>query len=275
MRSILHKPKKGQALMGTLLTVIVIGLLVIGGIAVFGGTRQTQLTDEEKEERLTDAPSCEDPTPALDFPAVNALSKSTSVAVDVQTIINGEPAINGSAKTDFSVGDELIILYRASDYINDIQEYTVKCGDTAVPTMELYATGDQTITILDDAGTSTLTDAIGGGANNESSIAEGGTACWEVKFTGTDNQASGDLVYVVEYSVPANVSSTTMSDSNGDKLEELSEVPEAAAISGTNNERVAFAVPSFEEAVKVKYNLCFGAANSKKNPKRSLYYCIL
>ena len=248
--------KKGGAL---LTTGIILGILVIIGLLIYVimGAQQTQFGP------TTTITSCAlDPT--LSINVVNALSKGTSVTPDAwHARVNGVYKGTVTSSTKFSRGDKVEILLNKSSYIDTIlDEITIDCGVNNV-NAEMYATSAPTITIKNDADTATLTDSASGGLQNESSVSSGGSKTWKVQLTGTDDESTGSMIYVVEIGTPVNVSELTLTDSDGNKLEQLSSVPDGLTISGTNQERVAFRIPEIQNAVRKDFYLTLSAASGK------------
>jgi len=222
-------------------------LLLILGILSYG-VMQTSFAGKDTTTEIIAGTGCSN-TPTIDVSVVNALDRGTAVAVDAYGIVNGQYIGNISGK-EFVKGDKVTLLLSATDYLDKVvSEFTVGCDVNRVST-DIYATDDMTISIKDDAGTSTLTDAAAGGAVNETAMSAGGSKSWKVEFTGKDKKASGDLIYVVELGSEANISSITMSDANGAVIEKLTSVPTGLTTSGSNTARYAFKIAGFENAVK-------------------------
>jgi len=202
--------------------------------------------------------------PTIDISIVDALNKGTSTTATWSAIKNGLYIGSISSATTFTPNDKVqILLSNSTSYIDvTTSEKTLGCGVNPI-NAEMYANTTATVTLKNDAGTATLTNAATGGAVNASAIGLGGSAIYPVELKGIDRKSTGKLTYVVELGTDANVSSVTLSDSNGNPVKKLSSVPSGLTVSGNNLYRVAFEIPSINGAVKKVYNLAVQAASQK------------
>lgn len=191
---------------------------------------------------------CADSTASLTFPAVNKYVQSTVVTPTTRVRIDGNTVVNGSAVSSYPVGADLEILYVLGNYIDDTQSFTVNCGQTAAPQMQLSATRANTFRIRNDDG-DFMSD--GGGATNQTNVAEGEAVLLEMEISGTDRESTGDMILVVEAGANANLSSITLS---GDGVSPT-EIPSFYADTLTGPKKAAFLISAIEGANKKTYTL--------------------
>jgi len=235
----------------TLVVVTILGLLAF----IAYGVSQTQLGSDTPEEM---AAACGLDT-TLSINAVNALAKGTSVSPTYTAIVNGGVAKTfTSGVSKLSPGDSVVILASANDYLDSTTSTTVSCGSNDLD-VELFATDDvASIEIFNDDGDK-VTDAIAGGAVNQSNLAPGESLTVEVKFKGTNEESTGDLIYIVEAGSAANISDITMS---GD-AEMLTSIPSIHTTQVAGSKVVGFRIPAIEGAITQSYDLTFTLGSGK------------
>lgn len=143
-----------------------------------------------------DPRTCADSTATITFPAVNALVKSTTVTVDPRVTKADGTVVNGSATTSYGVGEKLTVLYRAPNFINDVsEEMTVACGQTSMPSKDLFATSTNTFRVFNTLSVA-VTDSATGGLVNQTGSAN--PISMQIQIEGTVKESSGDLLIIVE-----------------------------------------------------------------------------
>ena len=247
-----------------LIVVGAIALIAILGFLAYAQYSQTQLQGgtDEGGVIIPSAGCAQNPTIVVG--AVDKIATGSAVTVTTPAIVNGQ--WYSTIPTALNKGDKVsLLVVNATNYIDAIiPEFTVDCGINLINAKIAAAATAPTVTIMTDAGTAALTDAAAGGATNETAFSAGGAKNWELTISGTDKKSTGNLIMVVELGVEGNVSSATLSNADtGAVLEKLSTVPQGLTVSGTNNYRVAFRIPSVDGAVKKTYNLNVQAASAK------------
>ena len=235
----------------------VIGLLLLATVAF--GVMQTQL---EEKRPLTDgekAAECGLAT-TLTINAVNALSAGTTVSPSYTAKINGGVAKTfTSGTTTLSPGDVVEILANLTNSIDVIAtSEAVVCGHNELD-LELYATNNvAAVEIFNDDGDK-VTDDVAGGATNQTNLAEGEALTVEVKFKGTNEQSTGDLIYIVEAGSAANITAITMSGN----AEKLTAIPSVHTTQVAGSKVVAFRIPAIIGAVTQTYDMTFTLGSGK------------
>ena len=236
--------------------VVVLALVFIGW-----GVSQTQvggddvpLTPEGK------ANACPTDT-TLTITTVNALAKGTAVSPGYNVKINGgvtETFTSGTTK--LTPGDVVTVIANASNFIDIIAvSEPVICGAGNRMSLEMYATDDvAAIEIFNDDGNK-VDDDVAGGVINQTNLAEGESLTVEVKFKGTNEESTGDLIYIVEAGSAANITAITMS---GDATK-LTAIPSMHTTQTAGSKVVAFRIPAVVGAVTKSYDLTFTLGNAK------------
>ena len=163
-----------------------------------------------------------------------------------------------SGSTKLSPGDSVIILGVADNYINEQDSTTVKCGNNVLD-LEMYATDDVSAIEIFNSDTDKMDDNIAGGAINQSNLGLGESLTVSVRFKGTNEQSTGNLIYVVEAGAAANISEITMS---GD-AEMLTAIPSIHTTQTAGSKVVAFRIPAIVGAVTKTYDLTFTLGSGK------------
>lgn len=192
--------------------------------------------------------------------ANNALALGTAVTSPTyKAIVNGNPAVAfTSGTTKLAPGDDVTILVEAANYINAEKSMTVKCGSNTM-NVGAFATDDvAAIEIFNDDGDK-MTDNVAGGATNQSDLSVGESLTVTVKFKGTNEQSTGNLIYIVEAGAAANITAITMS---GD-ASVVNSLPSIHTTQTAGSKVVAFSIPAIEGAVTKSYDLTFTLGSGK------------
>lgn len=261
------------AIIGVLALIVIAGLLVANNMTA----------DDNKDEILNETvkaitSSCGDNEPYIDLSVKDRLAGST-VTVGVDATVNDDRKgiiTTGSSGRKFKVGDKLDLLLNATNYIDKVVSVEItECGLNDVADLL-----GESVTI--DASTAAgvsfdlwekstdLGDSVDGSSgNNATAIAAGGSANYILYVEGTDNKASGDLVYVIELGSSQNVSSITMTDAADVKLEDA-DVPNFYTDTITSPYKDAFLLPSFDNAVEKEFKINV-ALNTGKTISGAVY----
>ena len=207
--------------------------------------------------------SCPDATGILTVNAINALEKGTAVSGPTITAgVNGQTLSTTvtSGTTTFPVGSEVTVLVSKADYLDEKFTFTMPCGGKTLEAPLYYATSDNpSVRIKNDDG-DYLTDAIAGGAVNQTDLSAGETVNFDVEFQGTALENSGDLVYIVEF--PAN-SGVNISQVNMAGANKLNSVPSIHSSLNAGSKIVAFEIPALVGSEKKVYTLSVSLEASK------------
>jgi len=238
-------------------TVFILIIAVLALVVAIWAVSQSVVTKEDK----TEVTSCPDSTGILTVNSFSALSKSSNVTPTLKVGVNGGPVSTTatSGTTTFTVGDSLKIHASLSDYIDTEIDAKMTCGGITVENPMFYSTSDNpSVRIKNDDG-DYMTDAVAGGAVNQTDLASGETLTVKVEFKGTSLESSGDLIYVVELpaSTSANVTKVEMAG-----LSSVS-VPSVHTSVNAGSKLVAFQVPAVDGSASRTYDLTFTLGASK------------
>ena len=233
---------------------IVAVIALLGFIAY--GVSQTQLDTTDSAAAKS---ACGLDT-TLTINAVNALAKGTAVTSPTyKAIINGAPAVAfTSGITKMAPLDDVTILMIATNYINVQKTMTVDCGANTM-NVESYATDDVSAIEIFNSDNDKMDDAIAGGTINQSNLGLGESLTVSVRFKGTNEQSTGDLIYIVEAGSAANITAITMS---GD-ADALTAIPSVHTTQTAGSKVVAFRIPAIVGAVTKSYDLTFTLGSGK------------
>ena len=258
----------------TILFVLVIGLFAIGYVAVKQQTYAPDAKDTTNPNTgatIPTGPDCGN-NPAVSYAFSDALQPGTTIAaggnnfVDASTLsptLQKLPGVTvsllGAAPT-FQVGQSVIPIVNATGYIREIQSpYQIVCGNQQLKG-DLYAYGNGTISIYNNARTAVLTNSATCTIINES--ASTSSLNEEVDITGNTYKSTSTMLVVVEVGTKTNVSSVTLSGANAYAGNVASAaVPAGYSNTLTNPYVAAFEVPPITAGVKAIYNLNIAAAN--------------
>lgn len=255
------RDKNGQVAVGVILAIVaVVGL----GMFAFVGYNQGWFIQEQTtlDGKLTDIGSCADSTGVLTINAVSALDGASDPSSPTITCGVGNDKVKTSVTsgtTTFPVGEELTCLVSKADYIDTSFTKKMPCGGLVEQVEMFYSTSDNpSIRIKNDDG-DFMTDSVTGGATNQTDLSTGETVVLEVEFQGTNTEASGDGIYVIELpaSTTANVTDIVMA--GADKVS----VPSVHTLQNAGSKAVAFQVPAVEGAEKKTYALSIVLASGK------------
>jgi len=152
-----------------------------------------------------------------------------------------------------SVGTVDVIFINNTGYLSElVTGFQTECG--AKPLIAtMYANTSASLTYYSDNGLSALTWQT----SNETAKAAALTYNWNLHFQGVDKKATGKQMFIVELSVPANVSSATLGG-----LTPIT-VPNGYSRQLTNGYVSAWILPSIVGNTAVDYNLAVTAATAK------------
>lgn len=242
--------KKG---MGAGILVIIMLLIVglgVGGYFLFTGESQSIVSQDQLENPLT----CSDSTGILTVQSRSILAGAAAPSGPTITCgIDGGVVATSvtSGTTTFPVGADLECLVSKSDYIDKSFKFTMPCGGKTLDGALYYSTSDNpAIRIKNDDG-DYVTDAIAGGATNQTDLSAGETLVMEVEFTGTATEASGKGVYVIEF--PAGSASNITKVELG-SLKSVA-IPTVHTLQNAGSKAVAFEVPNIVDGDRITYPL--------------------
>lgn len=154
-----------------------------------------------------------------------------------------------SGTTKFPVNSEVVLIAVIDDYIDEkFVINSMDCGGQTLLAPLKYSTSDNpSIRMISDEG-DYMADALGDSTatNNQTALTAGEAVSWDVEFQGTNGEASGEGVWVIEFpaSSSANITSVTLDGSSPISI------PSIHTLQNTASEAVAFNVPSVEGATK-------------------------
>ena len=180
----------------------------------------------------------------------DTLTPGTSITPSSANRINGA-YIGTTAISTVGTAD---ILYNASGYISNIKTgIPINCGANLVANTTMYAYANATPTYYSNNGLTALVQSTA----NETAQAAGGSYNWKVHLQGTDKKSTGKQLFIVELSVPANVSSVSL---NGGQVVA---VPNGYTRTLSNGYAAAFLLPAITGNTAVDYNLAVASATGK------------
>lgn len=179
--------------------------------------------------------------PSLSFSVFNELSKGTAVTAFRTATLNGVLQVPGVVPTSFQYGDEVQVLYNASDYIDVVgPKHSMTCGVNTIA-RGIYATDDATLRVFNTDG-NRITDLVldncilAPGTNQSSSAA---SISLKTEIQSAPLQTTGDLVLIVEVANSTQVgydgitvSGTGVTD--GDKLSTYTQNVTASSVRAFN-----------------------------------------
>ena len=242
--------------------IIAIGVIALLAVAITYGVVQTMSpSTEENVGEIISSTGCEN-DPTIDVNAVNALDLGTTVTVTSSAIVDGTYIGEISSSDTFQKGADVVLLVNATDYIDqEVEVGELACGQNSV-NVKMFNTDSVTMDLWEKG--NDLTDTATGGAVNATSIAEGGSQTYDLYITGTDKYSTGDLVYVLEFSVTQNVSdSGVVVQKNGATLDE-EEIPSFYTDTLTSPFKKAFLIPATTGAGEQAYTMTVTAKSGKK-----------
>jgi hypothetical protein len=227
----------------------VIALLFLGFIA-FGLYNQNVI-----QEEATNTPSgCADSTGVLTINSISALAGASDPSSPTITCgVNGGAVTTSvtSGTTTFAVGSELTCLISKADYIDKSFTFTMPCGGKVLEAPLYYSTSDNpSIRIKNDDG-DFMTDAVAGGATNQTALTAGETLVLEVEFQGTNTEGSGEGIWVIEFPASTSANITDVVLAGAEKVS----VPSVHTLNNAGSKSVAFKIPNIVGAEKKTYAL--------------------
>lgn len=229
-------------------------MLAVGG-AVYWGVSQTQFSTPTIVQQ---ASSCGIST-TLTLNAVNALAEGTSVAPTYTAKINGGAAESfTSGTTTLSPGDTVQVLASKTNFIDTVvTAKSIHCGSNRLD-VPMYATGAVSGIDMYNTNNNIMTDSATGGAVNQSALSAGEALTVTAKFKGTNQQSTGDLIYIVEAGSAANITSIDMVGAT-----KLTSVPSIYTTKVAGSKVVAFSVPAIVGAKTVSHDITFTTGTGK------------
>lgn len=238
--------------------IVGIALIALGIFAYtsFGGEPQQVVTTP------TDlgGTGCSDSTGILTVAARSELAGASAPSSPTITCgVDGGPVSTSvtSGTTTFPVGAKLQCLVSKSDFIDKSFSFVMPCGGKTLDAGLYYSTSDNPVIRIKNDDGDFMTD--GGGATNQTNVAAGETFTLEVEFQGTNTEASGDGIYVIEFpaSSNANISTVTMSGL------QVVPIPSVHTLQNAGAKAIAFKVPSIVGAEKKSYSLQVALGSAK------------
>jgi len=226
----------------------IVAVVILLAVAVFGIYRMSV----SKPTDVTDIGDCADSTGILTVQDRSILTGGT--APTTPTITCGVKGADGeyllgttvtSGTTTFAVGSYLRCLISDTDSIDKSFDFVMPCGGKILDGALYYSTSDNPgIRMKNDDG-DFMTDSHVG-ATNQTDITSGETFNLDVEFQGTDKEASGKGIWIIEF--PA-VSSANITTVTLDGKQPIS-VPSVHPSVNANSKLVAFEIPNMEGGVK-------------------------
>lgn len=254
------KNKKGQVGMIVLIIMGIIGL-TFAGFAVFGADKVTT-TQVAVGTPSIQGTGCADSTGVLTVSSTSALTGGTAPTTPTITAGVNEGSVTTSVTsgtTTFPVGANVEVLVSDTDSIDKSFSFVMPCGGMTLEAPLYYSSSDNPgIRMKNDDG-DFMTNAIAGGATNQTDLTAGETLVLDVEFQGTNTEASGDGIWVIELpaSSSANVSSINVAG--------LTSVPVPSIYSANNagSKLAAFKVPNVIGADKKSYAVSIALTSAK------------
>ena len=254
MKNILKKNKKGA--MSIFLTIVLVAVIVSGvGFGVY------KLATMETAQAVTtggvDQSECADASGILTANVVSALAQGTSVGTPTITCGVNDGALLTtvtSGTTTFPIGAKVNCLASKDDYIDDEFEFVMECGGKTQPMPIYYSTSDNPgIRAKNDDG-DYMADSAGTNTHsgtNQTDVSAGETITWDLEFSGTSLESSGDGLFVVEFPAGsgANITKVELSGAT------LSTLPSVHTTINAGSKVVVFNVPAVVGSEKTVHTL--------------------
>lgn len=245
--------KQKRGLNGMQVFSMMIGVLLLVGLIIYFAVPQTQF--DKNGEPIESISGCPESTGILTVSIVNALQQGTAVTGATITAVdaNGVQTNVTSGTTTFTIGKKFDLLVSVSDYLDTkIADQVMTCGGLEVKAPIYYATSDNpSIRVKNDDG-DYVTNAVAGGAKNQTDLSAGETFTFDVEFQGTNLESSGNLVYIIE--LPAG-SSANVTDVLMPGATDLGSIPSVHTTINAGSKVVAFDVPAVVGAEKKTYSV--------------------
>ena len=250
----MNKRGKGNGVMVGLMAILIIGLLGVGYFAV-----SNNVSGGGKD--ITTPSGCPESTGKITVNSFSALSKATNLTPTLVYGETGQAVTNTltSGTTALAVGTEVTVVASVSDYIDTELTGTVKCGGLVLENPMYYSTSDNpAIRFKNDDG-DFVTDAVVGGAVNQTNVNAGETIRMKAVFDGSSLESSGDGILVIELpaSTSGNVTRIEMPGLNDVSIPRVHTLLNAGAYS------IAFEVPAVVGSDSKEYGLNIVLGDSK------------
>lgn len=228
--------------------------ILLAIVVIAGGTYLFSIAPSEDDDDTTTA-GCRI-VPTISLSSQDALEQGTAVTTTKSYSVNG---VYFATAPTFAEGDKVRVLFNASSYIDVLSdEITLSCGANQLPIL-IYDWSAPTMQIKED--NSVITDSVTAGTTNGSAIVSGGSETFEVCFTGTDKDSTGDFIYIVELGTTQNVSTINMYSGTTNLDDE--DVPEFYTDTLTSPATQGFLVPAIIGAKEVCYDMTIVAKSGK------------
>jgi len=248
----------------------VIGTLAVAVLLLFAfGVPQSSLGGAGGGSQV-DPTTCADSTATLTINNYSALvgGVDPSPAYTAGIIGAGKNAENTllatsvvSGTTTFPVGSKVVLFASDGDYLDTFKEETIQCGGSTVDLPMFYSTSDNPVIRVKNDDGDFVADASGvtHSGVNQTDLSAGETLNMDIELQGTNGEASGDAIYVIEFpaSSNANISSVTLDGKQPVAL------PTVHASTNAGSKIVAFDVSGVEGATKKTMTLSVVLASTK------------
>ena len=193
---------------------------------------------------------------------VDALVANQNVTPATYSIIvNG--VYKGSSYSNPVKGDQMTVLSDPTGYLADVQTVEAKCGNYPL-TFKFKNYANATVSVYNDAGTTSLTSSTGG-ATNETAWTAGQTKVNKIRLVGVGQKSTGKIFTVVEYQTNSapNISNIGVQLTCGGQALQQVSIPSAVSSSNTNALRVAYEIPEISNGAVVDCYLSSQATAAK------------
>jgi hypothetical protein len=250
-----------KAMGGLAIALIVFGILALSGSVLWlGGAFEQKATADGV---VTDIGDCADASGILTANVVSALAKGTAVGSPTITAgVNGGTVSTSvtSGTTTFPVGANVEVLVSKADYIDEVFSFVMPCGGQTLEAPVYYATSDNpSIRAKNDDG-DYMTDTTSTPAGtNQTAVGVGEVIKWDIEFSGTSLESSGDGILIVEFpaSTSANITKVELSGAT------LTSLPTIHSSVNAGSKIVAFEIPAVVGSDKSVHTLTITLGASK------------
>lgn len=255
-----HVRKKYNMAKNNMLTIIIVAAIAIFAFQYFAHPSSTPTTTDNSGNGCSVNPSWV-------ATGIDALVRNSNVTPSTYSyVVDG--VYKGTSYSTPIRNAQVQTLADATGYLADVKTNTVICGPNP-QSFELKNYVNASVTVYNDAGTAVLTNAITGGANNETSISSSKT--WRVRFLGTPQKSTSKIFWVVE--MPA--SSAANMTSNGLTLNcagsNVASIPNAVGATNANSYRAAWEIPELSDGKSVDCYLTASVIGGKTIASAGVY----
>ena len=252
------KNKKGMTALAIIM--IVLGVAIVGIIG-YGVLSPSEPQVIVQEPSILAGTGCADSTGILTVNDVSKIPGGTAPTSPTLTagIDGGKVATTvTSGTTTFPVGAEITLLVSDTDSIDESFNFVMPCGGKTLDGALYYSTSDNPGIRMKNDDDDFMTDT-GATGTNQTDLTAGETFVIEVEFQGTNTEASGEGIYVIELpaSSGANVTSIVIAG-----LESVP-IPSVHTLQNAGSEAAAFKVPTVVGAEKATYTISVALTATK------------